>query len=207
MSGEYRCSWITDRWLLQHALLRCKHFEEKSKTAINISLEIEQIFVEFGLQMGDTPITTDEGANIKASLKDEVRVPCFAHRCSTVLETAWEATREKSAEFLRLTDNIADLRAFIARSGSFQDSLPKSIKKSSGTRPRRSYHVVNESGKWYFTLFARSSLIRKPFQWICSFPSLQFFLLTMHWSLHSHHYSKTAEYCLSTKWCWRVLSI
>lgn len=102
--------------------------------------------------MGDTPITTDEGANIKASLKNEVRVPCFAHRCSTVLETAWEATREKSEEFLHLTDNISDLRAFVTRSGSFQDSVPKSIKKCSGTRPWRSYYVVNESGKCCFVL-------------------------------------------------------
>jgi hypothetical protein len=130
--------------------LRCKHFEEKPKSAINISSEIEQIFAEFALQMGDTPITTDEGANIEASLKNEIRVPCFAHRCSTVLETAWEATRVQSEEFLHLTDAVSELRAFIARSGGIQDGLPKTIKRSSGTRPWRSYYVVNESGKLPF---------------------------------------------------------
>jgi hypothetical protein len=133
--------------------LRCKHFEEKTKSAINIWAEIEQIFAEFNLKIGDTPITTDEGANIKASLKNEIRVPCFAHRCSTMLETAWETTRAQSEEFLHLTDNISDLRAFIARSGSCQENLPKSIKKVSGTRPWRAYYDVNESGKFSLFLF------------------------------------------------------
>ena len=109
--------------------------------------------------MGDTPITTDEGANIKASLKSEIRVPCFAHRCSTTLETAWEATRAKSEEFRHLTDSISELRAFIARSGGYQENLPKSIKKTSGTRPWRSYYDVNESGKFYFFPFKWCLLI------------------------------------------------
>ena len=100
--------------------------------------------------MGDTPITTDEGSNIKASLKSEIRVPCFAHQCSTTLETGWEATRAKSEEFLHLTKSISELRAFVARSGGYQEKLPKSIKKTSGTRPWRSYYDVNESGKFYF---------------------------------------------------------
>jgi hypothetical protein len=139
-------------------MLRCKHFQEKTKSAINIWSEMEQIFAEFGLQIGDTPITTDEGANIKASLKSEIRVPCFAHRCSTTLETAWEATRSKSDEFLHLTTSISELRAFIARSGSYQENLPKTIKKTSGTRPWRSYYDVNESGKFHFFLLVWSLL-------------------------------------------------
>ena len=129
----------------------CKHFAEKTKSEINIWSAIEHIFAEFGLPMGDTPITTDEGANIKASLKSDILVPCFAHRCSTTLETAWGATRAKLEEFLHLTNSISELRAFVARSGSYQENLPKSIKKTSGTRPWRSYYDVNESCK--FSLF------------------------------------------------------
>ena len=75
----------------KHTLLRCKHFDEQ-KTEINIWHEIEQIFQSFNLSFGDTPITTDKGANIIEALNvtDEVRFPCLAHRTNTVLETAWE---------------------------------------------------------------------------------------------------------------------
>ena len=115
--------------------IRCKHFEEQSKTAINLWSEIESIFNEFDLIIGDTPITTDEGANIKASLKEEIRVPCMAHRCSTALEMGWEATAKACPEFGQLINNIKELRSFIARSGGIQGSLPKTIKKNSVTRP------------------------------------------------------------------------
>lgn len=97
--------------------------------------------------IGDTPITTDEGSNIKASLKDEIRLPCMAHRSSTALEMAWEATAKTCPEFGQMINSISDLRGFIARRGGIQESLPKTIKKNSGTRPWRSYYTVNESGK------------------------------------------------------------
>ncbi|CAF0832632.1 unnamed protein product [Adineta steineri] len=126
---DFTVFWIDHAWKLHHALLRCKHFQEQSKTAINLWDEIESIFNEFYLILGDTPITTDEGANIKASLKDEIRLPCMAHRSSTTLETAWEATRTVCAEFNHLINCVLDLRSFIARSGNIQPSLPMTIKK------------------------------------------------------------------------------
>lgn len=87
-------------------------------------------------------------------------MPCFAHRSSTVLETAWKNTREKSAEFLRLTDAVSDLRAFISRSGGIQEKLPKTIKKTSGTRPWRSFYIVNESGEPSSPIYRLFSLYR-----------------------------------------------
>lgn len=70
---DFTVFYITDDWQLQHNLLRCKYFDEQSKSAINITSQIMSIFDEFNLVAGDTPITTDEGANIKAALKDEIR--------------------------------------------------------------------------------------------------------------------------------------
>jgi hypothetical protein len=70
---DFTIFYLTEHWQLKHNLLRCKYFDEQSKTAINISSQIMSIFDEFNLIIGDTPITTDEGANIKASLKDEIR--------------------------------------------------------------------------------------------------------------------------------------
>jgi hypothetical protein len=143
-------SWIDSDWHQHHAILRCKHFEEQSKNAINLWAEIESIFNEFDLVIGDTPITTDEGSNIKALLKDEIRLPCMAHRCSTALEMAWEATAKACPEFDQMINNISELRSFIARRGGIQESLPKTIKKNCATRPWRSYYINNESGKTHF---------------------------------------------------------
>jgi hypothetical protein len=143
-------SCIDSDWHQKHAILRCKHFEEQSKTAINLWNEIESLFNEFDLVIGDTPITTDEGSNIKASLKDEIRLPCMAHRCSTALEMAWEATAKVCLEFNQMINSISDLRSFIARRGGIQEFLPKTIKKNSATRSWRSYYTVNDSGKSNF---------------------------------------------------------
>ncbi|CAF3895256.1 unnamed protein product [Rotaria sp. Silwood1] len=127
---DFTVFWMDRNWKLKHALLRCKHFEEQSKTAINLWAEIESIFKEFNLVFGDTPITTDNGANIKASLKDEIRLPCMAHCCSTTLETAWEATRNGCFEFDQLIISVLELRSYIARAGNIQQFLPMTIKKT-----------------------------------------------------------------------------
>ncbi|CAF4537656.1 unnamed protein product, partial [Rotaria sp. Silwood2] len=94
------------------------------RSAINLWNEIESTFNEFDLIIGDTPITTDENANVIASLKDKIRLPCMAHRCSTALRMAWKATAKNNSEFDYLIKNISELRSFIVRSGGIQ-ALPK----------------------------------------------------------------------------------
>ncbi|CAF1541719.1 unnamed protein product, partial [Rotaria sordida] len=142
---DFTIFYMTEHWQLKHGILRCKYFDEQSKSAINIWSEIESIFDEFHLVIGDTPITTDEGANIKASLKNEIRCPCMAHRCSTTLECAWDKTNQLSFDFRCLTGSVSELRSFVARSGGLQAKLPKTVKKDSCTRPWRSYYIVYES--------------------------------------------------------------
>ncbi|CAF4178595.1 unnamed protein product [Rotaria sordida] len=142
---DFTIFYMTEHWQLKHSILRCKYFDEQSKSAINIWSEIESIFDEFHLVIGDTPITTDEGANIKDSLKNEIRCPCMAHRCSTTLECAWDKTNQLSFDFRCLTGSVSELRSFVARSGGLQAKLPKTVKKDSCTRPWRSYYIVYES--------------------------------------------------------------
>jgi hypothetical protein len=74
----------------------------------------------------------------------------MAHRCSTALEMAWEATTKVCPEFNQMINSISDLRSFIARRGGIQEFLPKTIKKNSATRPWRSYYTINDSGKSNF---------------------------------------------------------
>ncbi|CAF3880021.1 unnamed protein product, partial [Rotaria sp. Silwood1] len=84
---DFTVFWSDDNYQLHHCLLRCKHFPNETKTAINIWNEIKQIFQSFGLSFGDTPIVTDQGANMVAAFKltDEARFPCMAHRCHTTI--------------------------------------------------------------------------------------------------------------------------
>ena len=83
---DFTVFWIDEKNQLQHCLLRCKHFEEESKTAMNIWTEIREIFESFHLSFGDTPVVTDQGANMVAAFKvtAEARFSCMAHRCSTM---------------------------------------------------------------------------------------------------------------------------
>ena len=137
---------VNDAYELKHSLLRCKHFDE-SKTGINIWHEIEQFFESFSLSFGDTPITTDQGSNmVKAlTLTGEARYSCLAHRTNTVLETAWENVKKANIEFKSFCTSVSDLRTYCQQSGGIQFKLPKTLKRTSGTRPWRSYFLIHDS--------------------------------------------------------------
>jgi len=144
---DFTVFWTDDNYQLHHCLLRCKHFSDETKTAINIWNEIEQIFQSFGLSFGDTPIVTDQGANMVAAFKltDEARFPCMAHRCNTTIETAWNQLDALNNEFSAFNTAIKDIRKYVQQPGGIQEHLAKTIKSSSGTRPWRSYFNVHDS--------------------------------------------------------------
>ncbi|CAF1140677.1 unnamed protein product [Didymodactylos carnosus] len=56
----------------------------------------------------------------------------MAHRCSTVLETAWDNTVKQKQEFDSFCMGI-------------QHKLPKTMNRTSGTRPWRSYYTIQDS--------------------------------------------------------------
>jgi hypothetical protein len=83
---------------------------------------------------------------IKAlSLNDEARYPCLAHRTNTVLETAWENLKLSNDDFKNFCTSVADLRTYVQQSGGIQYKLPKTLKRTSGTRPWRSYFLIHDS--------------------------------------------------------------
>ena len=144
---DFTVFWISNDFELNHSLLRCKYFSENNKTAVNIWREIEEIFASFDLSCDDTPIVTDQGANMVAACKitNEARYPCMAHRCSTVLDTAWARTEERNPSFRIFNNAVRDLRKYVQQSGGIQEHLPKTLKSTSGTRPWRSYYHVHDS--------------------------------------------------------------
>lgn len=63
---------------------------------------------------------------------------------------AWKATKPMCPEFEQLVNGVSDVRSSIKRNNNIQLQLLKTIKKSSGTRPKRSYDLVYHSGKAIF---------------------------------------------------------
>jgi hypothetical protein len=143
---DFTVFFVNEKHELKHTLLRCKHFDQQ-KTGVNIWNEIEEIFQSFNLSFGDTSITTDQGANMIKALRstDETRYPCLAHRTNTVLETALENLKEKNDEFKNFCTSVSDLRTYVQQSGGIQYKLPKTLKRTSGARPWRSYFLIHDS--------------------------------------------------------------
>ncbi|CAF0821624.1 unnamed protein product [Rotaria sordida] len=114
---------------------------------------VKIIFNSFNLSYGDTPITTDSGSNIVAAFKitDETRLSCMAHRCNTVLETAWDETIKTHKDAEIFCSCVKDWRKFINQTSGIQDKLPKSIKCNSGTPLWRSYFKAHDSLSTSFT--------------------------------------------------------
>ena len=154
---DFTVFWTDDDYQLHHCLLRCKHFPNETKTAINIWNEIEQIFQEFGLSFGDTPLVTDQGANMVAAFKltGEARFPCMAHRCcNTTIETAWNRLDTNNTQFHTFNTTVKDIRKYVQQSGGIQEHLEKTIKSTSSTRPWRSLFQCSR----FFTYFFRTTI-------------------------------------------------
>ena len=143
---DFTLFFVNDIYELKHTLLRCKHFH-KEKSGINIWHEIEEIFQSFNLSFGDPPLNTDQDSNmIKAlSITNEARYPCLAHRTNTVLETAWENVKIINIEFKNFCTSVSNLRTYCQQSGGIQFRLPKTLKRTSGTRPCCSYFLIHDS--------------------------------------------------------------
>ena len=136
--------WLNN-WELQHTMLRCKVFEFERKTSANIQAEIQTIMTQFDIASGDTPITTDAGANIVAALREESRYQCMAHRLSTVLSDAWKKSIANDKCLEAFDNAIKDVSGFIHRSDISSDDLPATLKSYSATRPWRSFYDVHHS--------------------------------------------------------------
>jgi len=59
--SDFTVFWVKD-WQLQHAMYKCEHMPEKH-TAEIIKKFIDRNLEELGLDLTDTPCTTDRGSN------------------------------------------------------------------------------------------------------------------------------------------------
>ena len=76
---------------------------------------------------------------------DEARFPYMVHRCTAMLETAWNRLDAQSRTFNMLNVAVRELCKYDQQSTGLQEQLPKTLKRTSGTRPWRSYFSVHHS--------------------------------------------------------------
>ena len=96
---------------------------------MNIWQEIKSIFESFNLFFGDTPIVTDQGSNMVASLKitKEAHIPCMAYCYHTIFETVWNREDTKNSTFAMFIVAVRDLRKYANQTNGIQDKLPKTL--------------------------------------------------------------------------------
>ena len=138
---DFTAFWITEGYELRHTALRCQVFDSQ-QTADNINSVLMDIFREYELVQGDTPMTTDSGPNVVAALREELRLPCMAHKLSNVESKAWADTKKQSKEFSDFDESLRDVVGYVHRTKSLQHRMPVTIKSFSATRPWRSYYQV-----------------------------------------------------------------
>jgi hypothetical protein len=127
--------WISRDFESHHAALAVRHFGTDAHTGSNIETAVNQIVTEYGLNMEDTPATTDHGSNVVAALKNSVRLDCLCHRLHTVMETAWRETKERDHEAQAYENAISELCRFAKQATGVQEQLTVSLKHGGNTRP------------------------------------------------------------------------
>ena len=127
------------KWSLKHAMYACKFFPE-SKTADHIQGALDQILDDAGLDVENTPYTTDKtdkGSNMVAATKSKCHVNCACHRLSTSINTAWDTSCTQCVELKELDNCVNSLVKFVKKSGGIQYNIPATLKAGGKTQPWR----------------------------------------------------------------------
>jgi hypothetical protein len=127
--------YVSRDFQLHHVALAVHHFGTLSHTADNISVALLEQCTFYNIDIDDTPVTTDHGSNIVASLKNRIRLDCFAHRLNTVISTAWKDVKNAVKEADEYEKATSELCAYAKRTVGLQEQLPCSLKSGGDTRP------------------------------------------------------------------------
>ena len=92
-------------------------------TLLKTSTQLSVPYSEYSIPVDDTPITTDNGSNVVAALKNGVRIDCVCHRLHTVLQSAWKETREQVPKAAAYEVAISELCRFAKQSSGVQEEL------------------------------------------------------------------------------------
>jgi len=134
--SDFTVFWIKD-WHLKHAMYRCELMAERH-TGENIQKFIDRNLQELGLDLTDTPCTTDKGSNVVAATASKTHVDCACHRLNTVIDTAWKNVLSLNKEISDLDKFCHDIVSYANKTSGLQSCLPTTLKHGGETRPWRS---------------------------------------------------------------------
>jgi len=84
--SDFTVFWVKN-WRLQHAMYKCEFMPEQH-TSGNMKKFIDRNLEELGLDLTNTPCTTDKGSNVVAATASMTHVDCACHRLNTTIDTA-----------------------------------------------------------------------------------------------------------------------
>ena len=96
--SDFTVFWIDDQKKLGHSIYKCEVFTEKH-TGKNIKKVIDDNLTELGLNLEDTPCTTDKESNIICATESKTHVDCSCHCLNTAIDTVWKQVMAKDSSF------------------------------------------------------------------------------------------------------------
>ena len=112
-------------------------FPEKH-TGKNINKIIDDDLIELGLNLEDTPFTTDKGSNIICATESKTHVDCSCHRLNTAIDTTWKQVMAQDNNMQQLNTFSYKLVKYVNQASGIQSNLSVSLKHGGKTRPWRS---------------------------------------------------------------------
>lgn len=127
------------------------------KNAVNIRNALKDMMAQLGLGPGvfeSGVIFTTDCAAVQKKALENCRIDCAAHRCNTVLETAWKNTEARLPQALEIKKSCAEMVGYVKRLGINRE-LPSSLKGELKTRWNTHYFMFDSIAKSYETLYAK----------------------------------------------------
>ena len=121
---------------IKKILLTCIDFTQK-KSAENIFNKLLEVLKFYNINIYDTVLTTDCGANILKATNNLLRLVCFCHRLNTVVKTSLKSLKNINNNYNNLVINCKILLRFVKKTGNIQNQLKTKIQPGSNTRPWR----------------------------------------------------------------------
>lgn len=139
--------FICDDFQIKTVLLDCTSFPE-SHTSVNLAAELKKIIEEWNLNEKILMVVSDNAANIRKAIKDELRLKhfgCYAHTINLIVQDALK-------HIIGIVDKIKSIVAHFKRSTSATAKLieqqkrlglePKKLIQDVSTRWNSTYHMI-----------------------------------------------------------------
>lgn len=135
------CHFITEEFELRNVLLECSTYAE-SHTSKNLAKELKKTFDEWNISSKILLMVSDNAANIKKAIKDELQMKhfgCYAHTINLILQDSLKLITP-------ILDKIRTIVAHFKRSTSATAKLIEQQKNMNNSNPLKL--IIDVSTRW-----------------------------------------------------------